>query len=250
MSARFVWYDLMTTDPKKSEGFYTNVLGWGTLPFEGMPYTMWTVSGNPIGGIGEVQPPGTPPHWIAYAGVDNVDAAVKKVESLGGRTLVPGTDIPNVGRFAFVADPQGAAFALFTPTDGGSGPGSDADPKVGEFSWHELATSDYKKGFAFYQTMFGWEKIAEHDMGPLGMYLMFGRNGKEMGGMFTIGPDMPMPPNWLQYVRVDSADAAAERVKANGGQILNGPMDVPGGDRIAQCMDPQGAAFAVHSKGA
>ena len=56
------------------------------------------------------------------------------------------------------------------------------------------------------------------------------------------------PPNWLQYIAVDSADRAAERVTANGGTIMNGPMDVPGGDRIAQCMDPQGAAFAVHSR--
>jgi len=66
--------------------------------------------------------------------------------------------------------------------------------------------------------------------------------------MFNRPPGVQAPPNWLQYIRVDSADAAAERVKASGGQILNGPMEVPGGDRIAQCMDPQGAAFAVHSR--
>jgi len=78
--------------------------------------------------------------------------------------------------------------------------------------------------------------------------VIFRRNGRELGGMYTIMPGMNMPPNWLQYVRVDSADAAAQRVTAHGGKILNGPMEVPGGDRIAQCMDPQGAAFAVHSK--
>ena len=250
MNGRFVWYDLMTTDSKKAEGFYTKVFGWGTQAFDGMPYTMWTVNGAPIGGIGDVQPPGTPPHWLAYAGVPNVDAAVKQVASLGGRTHVPGTDIPTVGRFAVVADPQGAVFALFTPIEGASSPDAGGDPKIGEFSRHELATSDYKKGFAFYQKMFGWQMIEEHDMGPLGIYAIFGRDGRQMGGMYTIGPGMPMPPNWLQYVRVDSADAAAQRVTANGGQVLNGPMDVPGGDRIAQCMDPQGAAFAVHSKGA
>jgi predicted enzyme related to lactoylglutathione lyase len=244
----FAWYDLMTTDPKKAEGFYTRVLGWGTQPFEGMPYTMWTANGAPIGGVGEVQPPGTPPHWLAYIAVPDTDAAVKQVEALGGTTHVPGTDIPNVGRFAVVADPQGAVFSRYTARDGNPGP-SDAEPQIGEFSWHELATSDYAKGFAFYQTMFGWDKIAEHDMGPLGIYLTFGRKGRELGGMFTLGPDMPMPPNWLQYVRVDSAHAAADRVTANGGQVLNGPMEVPGGDWITQCMDPQGAAFAVHSKG-
>ena len=248
MRGRFVWYDLMTSHPKNAEPFYTKVLGWGTQPFEGMPYTMWTANGTPIGGVGQVKGAGVPPHWIAYIAVEDVDAAVKQIASLGGKTIVPGTDIPTVGRFAVVADPQGAVFSVFTPTDGGSGPGSDAEPGIGEFSWHELMTTDYAAGFAFYQRLFGWDKLAEHDMGPLGIYLIFGRNGRELGGMFTMAPDMRMPPNWLQYVRVDSADAAAERVKANGGQIINGPMEVPGGDRIAQCMDPQGAAFAVHSK--
>ena len=245
---RFVWYDLMTTDPKKAEPFYTRVAGWGTQPFEGMPYTMWTRDGAPIGGVGQVEPPGTPPHWIAYIAVPDVDAAAKQAEGLGGRTVVPGTDIPSVGRFAVLADPQGAMFAVFTPAEGAQGAGPERDPKLGEFSWHELTTTDYKKAFAFYQAMFGWEKTAEHDMGPMGTYFMFGRNGRELGGMFNKTADMTMPPNWTLYVQVDSADAAAERVKANGGQVLNGPMEVPGGDRIAQCMDPQGAVFAVHSK--
>lgn len=245
---RFVWYDLMTSDPKKAEAFYTKVAGWGTQPFEGMPYTMWTRDGAPIGGVGQGEPPDMPPHWLAYVAVPDVDAAVKQAEDLGGRTAVPGTDIPNVGRFAVLADPQGAVFAVFTPGHGGQGPGPERDPKIGEFSWHELTTTDYKNAFAFYQAMFGWEKIAEHDMGPIGTYFMFGRNGRELGGMFNRSSDMKMPPNWMVYIRVDSADAAAERVKVNGGKILNGPMDVPGGDRIAQCMDPQGATFAVHSK--
>ena len=244
---RFVWYDLMTTDPKKAEPFYTRVAGWGTQPFEGMPYTMWTRDGAPIGGVGQVEPPGMPPHWLAYIAVPNVDAAVTQAEGLGGRTAVPGTDIPNVGRFAVLADPQGAVFAVFTPAGAGQAPGPERDPKLGEFSWHELTTTDYKKAFAFYQAMFGWEKTGEHDMGPMGMYFMFGRNGRELGGMFNTTGDLKMPPNWTLYINVDSADAAAERVKAHGGQVLNGPMEVPGGDRIAQCTDPQGAVFAVHS---
>jgi predicted enzyme related to lactoylglutathione lyase len=121
-------------------------------------------------------------------------------------------------------------------------------PNIGGFSWHELATPDYAAAFRFYQALFGWEKVAEHDMGPMGMYFIFGRNGTQLGGMFNKPADMPFPPNWLQYIQVDSADSAVERVKANGGKVLNGPMDVPGGDRIAQCLDPQGGAFAVHSR--
>jgi predicted enzyme related to lactoylglutathione lyase len=243
---RFVWYDLMTPDIKAAEAFYTKVAGWGTQPWEGMPYTMWTANGQPMGGVMSNEGTGAPPHWLAYISVPDVEKALAQVGSLGGRTIVPGKDIPTVGRFAIVADPQGAAFALFTPAKGTGRP--ETDPGMGEFSWHELATTDYAKAWAFYEAVFGWEKRAEHDMGPMGVYLLFGRNGRELGGMYTIMPGTNMPPHWLQYVRVDSADAAAQRVTANGGKVLNGPMEVPGGDRIAQCLDPQGAAFAVHSK--
>jgi predicted enzyme related to lactoylglutathione lyase len=244
---RFVWYDLMTRDQKSAEEFYTGVLGWGTQAWDGMPYTMWTANGTPIGGIMPMpEAAGAPPHWLAYISVPDVDATVDQATSLGARTLVPAKDIPAVGRFAVLADPQGAAFAVFTPLNAA---GDEAAAAIGEFSWHELATTDYAKAFAFYEAIFGWHKQAEHDMGPMGIYLLFSRNGRELGGMFTMAPGMQMPPNWLQYVRVDSADAAVERVKSRGGNVLNGPMDVPGGDRIAQCLDPQGAAFAIHSRG-
>jgi predicted enzyme related to lactoylglutathione lyase len=246
LRGRYVWYDVMTPDPKAAEAFYTSVAGWGTQVWEGMPYTMWTADGQAIGGVMPLPNASAPPHWLAYIAVPDVDATVTQAESLGARTMVPGTDIPTVGRYAVLADPQGAVFAVFTPE--GGAPREEGEPRIGEFSWHELMTTDYENAFAFYEALFGWEKIEEHDMGPMGIYLIFGRQGTQLGGMFTVPPDTPMPPNWLQYIRVESADAAAERVKANGGQILNGPMDVPGGDRIAQCLDPQGAAFAVHSK--
>jgi predicted enzyme related to lactoylglutathione lyase len=245
---RFVWYDLMTSDPRKAEAFYTKLAGWGTMPWDGpMPYTMWTVGGAPIGGVMTL-PSGAPapPHWVGYVSVPDVDATVSQTESLGGRTIAKAADIPTVGRYAVLADPQGAVFAVFAAS--GQTPGHEGVPAVGEFSWHELMTTAYSSAFRFYQSLFGWEKLAEHDMGPMGVYLIFGRNGTEMGGMFNKSDDMPMPPNWLQYIRVDSADRVVDVVKGNGGTIMNGPMDVPGGDRIAQCMDPQGAAFAIHSR--
>jgi predicted enzyme related to lactoylglutathione lyase len=246
---KFVWYDLMTTDPKGAEAFYKNVAGWTTEQWEAMPYTMWKAGNSTIGGIMPMPDAaaGPPPHWIAYIAVPDVDASMALIASLGGRTLMAAKDIPGVGRFALATDPQGAAFAVFTPL--GTAPGQDHDPAIGEFSWHELSTSDYAAAFAFYEKVFGWHKQAEHDMGPMGIYLLFSRNGRELGGMFTMDPSRKMPPNWLQYIRVDNADRAVERVTAAGGTVLNGPMDVPGGDRIAQCMDPQGAAFALHSKG-
>jgi hypothetical protein len=244
---RFVWYDLMTTDPEKAQQFYTKVCGWGTQVWEGpTPYAMWTANGTPIGGVMPLQNTSAPPHWLAYISTPDVDDTLTKAQSMGAQVFVKSKDIPNVGRFAILADPQGAAFAAFSSSNPSQ---PEQDPKVGEFSWHELATTDYDQGFRFYEALFGWEKRQDHDMGPMGVYRLFGRNGKEIGGIFNKPPEMAaVPPNWLQYVMVDSSDAAVGRVKANGGQVLNGPMEVPGGDWIAQCLDPQGAAFAVHSR--
>lgn len=248
---RFVWYDLMTTDPGGAADFYTKVAGWGTQDWNGggKPYTMWTTKDAPIGGVMELPPDmqaAMPPHWIGYVGVPDVDESAKQAEALGGRVLTPPMDIPDVGRFAVISDPQGAAIAIFTPKAGPSQP--EHVPNVGEISWHELTTTDHKAAYDFYQKLFGWDKTGEFDMGEMGSYQTYGRNDQSLGGMFTKPADMPMPPNWLYYIRVANVDEAAERVKSLGGQVLNGPMDVPGGDRIAQCMDPQGAAFAVHSR--
>jgi predicted enzyme related to lactoylglutathione lyase len=240
----------MTPDPAKAQAFYTRIAGWGTQAWEGpAPYTMWTVDGAPIGGVMPL-PPATPPtpHWIAFIAVPDIDAAAKQAVSLGATVQHGPEDIPDVGRYAIVADPQGAFFGLFTPSEGAKPP-EEKPPAVGQFSWHELSADDWTSAWTFYERMFGWEKLSEHDMGPMGVYVEFARNGRAIGGMFSRRPDMPTP-NWLQYIRVDSVDRVVEVVKANGGQVVIGPTDVPGGDRIAQCLDPQGAAFALHSSGA
>lgn len=122
-------------------------------------------------------------------------------------------------------------------------------PEPKAFSWHELATTDHLAALRFYADLFGWSKLSEADMGPIGIYVLFGRGERQYGGMYSKPAEMPAPPHWLLYVRVASLDAALTRVRDGGGQMLNGPMEVPGGDRIAQCVDPQGAAFALHEPG-
>jgi predicted enzyme related to lactoylglutathione lyase len=252
-AGRFCWFDLMTTDPEAARSFYTELIGWGTTPFEGAgePYTMWTNGESTLGGSStlpdEARKDGTPPHWLSYVLVNDVDATIGKATGLGAKVLVPATDIPKVGRFAMMADPQGAVLAVFTPA--GEPPGHDGPPQKGEFSWHELATSDWKRAWSFYEELFGWEKGDSVDMGEMGIYQLFKRKGGEfpLGGMFNKPEQMPGPPFWLYYVRVDDVDEAAKKAETLGGKILNGPMEVPGGARIVQCMDPQGAAFALHS---
>jgi predicted enzyme related to lactoylglutathione lyase len=155
-------------------------------------------------------------------------------------------DVPTVGRFAAMSDPQGAVFAVFTPAS--QAPGHEGPPVLGEFSWHELATHDQPAAFRFYEMLFGWNKTSAMDMGPAGQYQMFGRNGVELGGMFNKTAEMPGPPAWTHYIMVDDIQRAADATKDGGGQVINGPMEVPGGDWIFQGIDPQGAMFATHAK--
>ncbi len=247
---RFVWHDLMTTDTEAAVAFYTKIAGWGTMAWDQDPsYTMWTNEGTPIGGLmvlpEEARQMGAPPHWLAYVAVPDVDASIAQAKGRNGKVYVEPKTIPTVGRFAVLADHHGALFAVFSPEH--EVPGHDGEPKPGEFSWHELATTNWESAWNFYQALFGWEKTEAMDMGPAGVYQMFGRAGRTIGGMYNKPPEMPAPPHWLCYAMVKSADRAADLVNAHGGQIVNGPMDIPGGGRIVQSIDPQGAAFALHS---
>lgn len=246
---RFLWYELTTTDPDAAIAFYRSLVGWGTQTFEhpDMQYTMFTANDVPLAGVWKLTPEATggAPNWVAYVGTDDLDGTVRRARELGATVLADDQEIEGVGKFAMLADPQGAAFALYQPAND---PGEETDPAPMEFSWHELMTSDHPAALRFYADLFGWKKLSELDMGPMGMYVLFGRGERTYGGMFNTPPEMTAPPHWLLYVRVTALDAAVKRVRDGGGQVLNGPMDVPGGDRIAQCMDPQGAAFALHEK--
>jgi predicted enzyme related to lactoylglutathione lyase len=186
---------------------------------------------------------GAPPSWLGYDGVDDVDAVADQVTRLGGSVHVPPRDIPDVGRFAVVADPQTATFALLKWLDPKwDQPAAPGTP--GRIGWHELMAADWEKAFAFYSELLGWQKAEAVDIGPMGKYQLFSVGGETIGGMFT-KPAMVPAPFWLYYVNVDAIDAAAERVTAGGGRIVNGPMEVPGGSWIVQCIDPQGAMFAL-----
>jgi uncharacterized protein len=251
---RFLWYELMTTDPDAAKSFYTRLIGWGTQPFEGgpTPYTMWTNQGQPMGGLiklpEEDRKAGGRPRWLGYISTPNVDDTVAQAREVGGRVVMPAMDIPKVGRFALLTDPQGAEFYAFTPAPASGPPPYQGPPRFGDFSWHELVTTDHQAAFRFYQAVFAWEKLDEHDMGPMGTYLIYGRGGVQLGGMFKKPAEMPGPSTFVFYVRGGDVGRGAERAKELGGSVLNGPMEVPGGDHIVQLMDPQGAAFALHQK--
>jgi predicted enzyme related to lactoylglutathione lyase len=189
---------------------------------------------------------GAPPNWLTYVGTTDVDETARLATSLGARVLKAPEDIPGAGRFAVLQDPQGATFGVYKSSQS---PGTDAVPVMGDFSWHELATTDAKAAFGFYQRLFGWEETSAMDMGEMGVYQMFGQSkqGRTLGGLFNKPSQMPGPPAWLAYIKVPDARKTADAIKKAGAKIVNGPMEVPGGDWIAQGIDQQGAMFAVHS---
>lgn len=250
-TGRFVWYELMTSDPKAAIAFYSEVAGWKTQPFTeappDKPYTMWVGSQGPLGGVMQLpedaKKMGVPPNWMSHVEVANVDQTVAKAKELGATVHVPPTDIPKVGRFSVLADPQGASISVFKPSD-------KMEPhdttKEGEFTWNELLSSDHKAGFDFYSKLFGWKKLSDFDMGPMGTYLIFGEGDKQYGGMMTKTAEMKMPSSWIYYVHTNDLDAAIKRATTKGAKVMHGPVDVPGGTRVAQLTDPQGAVFALH----
>jgi hypothetical protein len=247
-NGRFVWYEHLTNDPNAAIDFYTQVMGWKTQPFgEANDYVMWVGDQGPLGGVmklpQEAAKMGAPPNWMAHVQVENVDTTTSLANKLGGKVYREPADIPTVGRFAVIADPQGAVISIFMPNV----PMTLHDPsKAGEFCWNELMTSDNVAAFNFYSQIFGWKIVQEMDMGPMGTYRVFGIGETQIGGMMTIPKGSPMRPMWLYYTETAGLDAAVARATKNGATIMNGPMDVPGGGRIAQLMDPQGGAFALH----
>lgn len=249
---RLLWTDLMVADVEAATRFYPAVTGWTLTPWamgEGVPpYTMWTAGTMPVGGVmglseGEAAG-GTPARWLAYLGTPDVDATYREALALGARTIVPPRDIPTVGRFAILADPQSAGFAVFQPS---TAPTPRGRPLVdGEFSWFELGTTDTDAALAFYTRLFGWARTESMAMGPGQVYQMFGSEGTSVGAIHPA--DLGgAEPHWLLYVRVAALAPALDAVRRGGGRVLMEPHEIPGGDVIARCVDPHGAEFALHA---
>lgn len=237
---RFVWYDLMTQDLDRAMRYYSDLLGWTYTDFEGMDYKMIHAGGTEWGGFGNPGP-GQPSHWISHVTVEDVDAAVAKAEHLGGMAQVPPTDIPQVGRFAIVVSPTGAALSLFRPLQSG---GDEAPPSThGTFCWNELLAQDAESEGRFFSEILGW-RIEDVPMGDLGTYHLFKRldTGADAGGMMSMPGEGPS--SWLPYIAVDDADAISARTEELGGKVWVKPKDIPDVGRIVVTSDPTGAMIA------
>jgi uncharacterized protein len=248
-AGKFVWYEYMGDNLRTAADFYTHVVGW-TSKDAGMgdfPYEIVSTGQTMVAGMmdipDEARSMGAKPGWLGYIWVEDVDKALPRLTAAGGKVLKTPADIPGVGRFAVVADPDGAVFMPFR--DAGASPPPPPLPGTpGLVGWRELQANDGARAFAFYSGQFGWKKDRDFDMGPMGVYHIFESAPGEQGGIFTKTPQTPAP-FWLYYFNVEAIDAAADRVKAKGGRVINGPMETPNGRWILQGLDPQDAMFAL-----
>ncbi|HEY0943314.1 MAG TPA: VOC family protein [Steroidobacter sp.] len=242
---RFVWHELVTPDANAAHAFYGKAIGWKSQPWEeDASYVMFAAPRGPIGAT--VGRDSAAPHWLPYIGTGDIENTIELAKQKGGSVVKEVETLSTGSRYAVLQDPYGATFGVYESAEDY---GKITPPKVGEHSWHELLSPDHEAAFEFYSALFGWEKIREHDMGPMGTYLIYGLNGDALGGMMKT-MDSGQGTAWLSYVHVKDVNQTAQKVKSAGGQIINGPMEVPGGDWIVAALDPQGAMFAAHASAA
>lgn len=245
----FVWHDLMTTDTGAAKAFYAQVFGWSMQAFPGAnEYTVVSAGSIGVGGIMPIPAQacerGAPACWQGYIAVPDVDVWAARIQDKGGATIQPPQDIPNVGRFAVVADLHGAVFIIFKAKGEGAKP-NPSQGTPGTVGWNELHAGNGLAAFDWYSALFGWSKARDVDMGPMGVYRLFSTHGPDAaGGMMTKMPEAPVP-FWACYFNVEALDAAMEGVNVAGGKVINGPMEVPEPMFIANCQDPQGAWFSM-----
>ena len=208
----FVWYELMTSDADAAEAFYSKVVGWRAQPYANSPvrYTVMNAGDRGVGGImpmpDEYRKMGGHPAWVGYIYSDDVDATVESVKRAGGAVHRPPADIPEIGRFAVVADPQGATFMLhqadWAPTSRRSrrarsamSAGTSSTRRTGRR--HSTSTPVSSTG----------PRATQWTWGAMGTYQLFAAGDAPIGGMMNKPPSIPVPA-WGFYFNVAGIDAA------------------------------------------
>lgn len=244
---RIVWHDLMTTDLTTARTFYSRLFGWKTKSVEMGelgPYTVVINSFQEIGGMVPLDPEdGITSHWIGYATVRDVDAAVEEVRARQGSVHVDPVDVPDTGRFAVISDPEGALISPYLSREEPP-PEPTGTPVRGTFCWDQLATPDLEGAAEFYGAIFGWT-LEETDFGEAGRYRVYKRGDRDAAGLMKKPEDTPGPAFWLTYVAVADAGETAARARDLGGAVHVEPAEIPGLGRFTVAADPTGALFAA-----
>lgn len=249
---RFVWHDLNTKDLAGSKRFYAEIFNWKLDASDNGPYVHISTGDTMIGGMRQMDANEPyPTNWLGYVGVDDVAGSVAKINGAGGKVFMPTTEMPNVGTFAVVGDPTGAAFAPWKSARPGEDEERKGPPPLFAFTWDELVTTDPEAAAKFYATVFGWNP-RPMDMGGGQTYTLLDRPGltTPQGQPVSAGGIMKAPPGvpysfWLPYVHVDDTDKQCARAEKLGAKVMVPPTDIPNVGRFSCWSDPQGASIAV-----
>lgn len=237
----FCWIDLPTDKPEVAAKFYTALFGWEArevMNNDKGNYSMFFKDGHDVGGFYRLE--GRPTWWASYVLVEDVDAMVKKAVELSGKVYMPVTEVMPGARMAVVADPTGAALALWESKDGSK----TLRDVPNTLCWNELLTHDTQKSGDFYTQLLGWTTKSDGHGGA--GYTEFLNDGDAIAGMMAFPPDSgQMPPFWMPYFMVEDVDAMAARAKELGGKAMIEGLDVQGVGRIANIMDPVGGGFGM-----
>ena len=250
-----IWYELLTADAEAAKRFYDAVVGWtiGEPAAEFHGYRMIGRSdGKYAGGAmqitDEMREHGARPVWLVYIGVDDADGEAQRIEADGGKVMMPPFDIPGVGRVAMVTDPAGTPFYIMKPIPPEGQPDAESDvfsvDQPQHVRWNELATADQDGAIAFFGRHFGWTQDGAMPMGEMGDYKFIYHNGVRIGAIMRKPPQMPVSM-WTFYIGVDDIDRAGKAITDGGGQIIHGPIEIPGGEFSIHGLDPQGASFGL-----
>ena len=234
------WHELLAPDVEPAKTFYSSLFGWelevwrpGTAD-----YAMARVDGRNHAGFFAREV--AAPHWLVYFMVDDADATAARAVELGGRVARRAEDIPDVGRFVVLADPQGAIFAVIEPFE-------PEERATGVFVVDELMTTNVEDAERFYGELFGWRAEPSGDS----HYVLFRGPGGEVVAGLMAKPEHVPAPAWMTYIGVQEVDAAAELARGLGATVAVPPTTIAGGvGSFAVLIDPAGAPFGVYKAGA
>ena len=244
-TGRFNWHELMSSDVDKALSFYKSLFGWTTEGMDMGPMGTYHILKAGDVGVGGAMsgPPNVPSHWLTYVGSEDPDKAVAQIKELGGKVVVPPTDVPGMVRFAIVQDAEGAHFGVLKSLGpNANDPPYDGPPRVGTFVWDELYVKDPAAAAKFYGKVFGWTgKTNKEDTMQ---YWHWQNAGKDIGGMMAL-PRPEVPPHWMGYIAVTDVDASTAKVKSLGGDVIMPAMDIEKVGKFSIVKDPSGAHFAL-----
>ena len=245
-SGRFVWFEYLSKDLSKAQGFFGELFNWKTqaMPAPSLPggqYVMFKAGEHTIGGYLPT-PDGAPPHahWISHLQVENAEASAAKVKAAGGTLPKAVTKMGDMGTYAIAKDPLGGVFALWQPAKAEA---SEYRGVAGTFCWNELYTDSPEKSVAFYEAIGGFKDVPM-EMGPMGTYHVLNSAEKGRAGIMK-SPMAGIPQHWMPYVQVANTDETLEKAKKLGADVKVPATTAPNVGRFAVFLDPQGASIGI-----